>query len=39
MNNEIIIKSILKINPTAEVSVSDNDINTIHLGKWNNSNI
>jgi len=24
-----IIKSILKINPTAEVSVSDNDINTI----------
>jgi hypothetical protein len=29
MNNEIIIKSILKINPTAEVSVSDNDINTI----------
>jgi len=29
MTNEIIIKAILKINPTAEVSVSGNDINTI----------
>ena len=29
MTNEIIIKAIQKINPTAEVSVSDNDINTI----------
>ncbi len=29
MNNEIIIKSILKINPTAQVSVSGDDINTI----------
>ena len=28
MENKI-IKAILKINPTAEVSVSDNDINTI----------
>ena len=29
MTNEIIIKAIQKINQTAEVSVSDNDINTI----------
>jgi len=29
MTNEIIIKAILKINPSAEVSVSGNDINTI----------
>ena len=29
MTNEIIIKAIQKINPTAEVSVSGNDINTI----------
>jgi len=29
MTNEIIIKAIQKINSTAEVSVSDNDINTI----------
>ena len=28
-----IIKAILKINPTAEVSVTDNDINTI---EWHN---
>ena len=27
--NDIVIKAILKINPNAEVSVSDNDINTI----------
>ena len=27
--NEIIIKAILKIKPTAQVSVSDGDINTI----------
>ena len=27
--NETVIKAILKINPNAEVSVSDNDINTI----------
>jgi hypothetical protein len=27
--NDIVIKAIQKINPTAEVSVSDNDINTI----------
>ena len=27
--NDTIIKAILKINPTAEVSVSGNDINTI----------
>jgi len=29
MTNEIIIKAILKINPTAEVSVSGNEINSI----------
>ena len=29
MTNEIIIKAIQKINPTAEVSVSGNDINSI----------
>ena len=29
MTNESIIKAILKINPTAEVSVSGNNINTI----------
>jgi hypothetical protein len=29
MTNEIIIKAIQKINPTAEVSVSSGDINTI----------
>ena len=29
MTNEIIIKTIQKINPTAEVSVSGNDINSI----------
>ena len=29
MTNESIIKAILKINPTAEVSVSGNDINSI----------
>jgi hypothetical protein len=29
MTNELIIKAILKINPSAEVSVSGNDINTI----------
>ena len=28
-----VVKAILKINPTAEVSVSDNDINTI---EWHN---
>jgi hypothetical protein len=33
MTNETIIKAILKINPTAEVSVSGNDINTI---EWHN---
>ena len=33
MTNEIIIKAIQKINPTAQVSVSDNDINTI---TWEN---
>ena len=33
MTNEIIIKAIQKINPTAEVSVSGNDINTI---TWEN---
>ena len=27
--NEIIVKAILKIKPTAQVSVSDGDINTI----------
>jgi hypothetical protein len=27
--DDTVIKAILKINPTAEVSVSDNDINTI----------
>ena len=27
--NDTVIKAILKINPNAEVSVSDNDINTI----------
>ena len=31
--NETVIKAILKINPNAEVSVSDNDINTI---EWHN---
>ena len=29
MTNEIIIKAIQKINPTAQVSVSGDDINTI----------
>lgn len=29
MTNDIIIKAIQKINPTAQVSVSGNDINTI----------
>ena len=29
MTNELIIKAILKINPSAEVSVSGDDINTI----------
>jgi hypothetical protein len=33
MTNEIIIKAIQKINPTAEVSVSGGDINTI---TWEN---
>jgi len=33
MTNEIIIKTIQKINPNAEVSVSDNDINNI---TWEN---
>jgi predicted RNA-binding protein with PIN domain len=33
MTNEIIIKAIQKINPNAEVSVSDNDINNI---TWEN---
>jgi len=33
MTNEIIIKSILKINPNAEVTVRGNDINTI---TWEN---
>ena len=33
MTNEIIIKAIQKINPNAEVSVSDNDINNI---SWEN---
>ena len=33
MTNEIIIKSIKKINPNAEVSISGNDINTI---TWEN---
>jgi len=31
--NDTVIKAILKINPTAEVSVSGNDINTI---TWHN---
>ena len=31
--NDTVIKAILKINPTAEVSVSGNDINTI---TWEN---
>ena len=31
--NDTVIKTILKINPDAEVSVSDNDINTI---RWHN---
>jgi hypothetical protein len=31
--NDTVIKAILKINPTAEVSVSGNDINTI---QWHN---
>ena len=31
--NDTVIKAILKINPTAEVSVSGNDINTI---EWHN---
>ena len=31
--NDTVIKSILKINPNAEVSVSGNDINTI---EWHN---
>ena len=31
--NDTVIKAILKINPNAEVSVSDNDINTI---TWEN---
>jgi hypothetical protein len=31
--NDIIIKAILNINPTAEVTVSGNDINTI---QWHN---
>jgi hypothetical protein len=34
-----IIKAILKINPTAEVSVSGDDINTIEWHEWNNTNI
>ena len=33
MTNEIIIKAIQKINPTAEVSISGDDINTI---TWEN---
>ena len=33
MTNEIIIKAIQKINPTAQISVSGNDINTI---TWEN---
>ena len=33
MTNEIIIKAILKINPTAEVSVSGDNINSI---TWEN---
>ena len=33
MTNELIIKAILKINPSAEVSVSGNDINTV---QWHN---
>ena len=33
MKNEIIIKAIQKINPTAEVSISGDDINTI---TWEN---
>ena len=33
MTNEIIIKAIQKINPTAEVTVSENDINNI---TWEN---
>ena len=33
MTNEIIIKSILKINPNAEVTVRSNDINNI---TWEN---
>ena len=32
--NDTVIKAILKINPNAEVSVSDNDINTI---VWENN--
>ena len=31
--NDIVINAILKINPTAEVSISNNDINTI---TWEN---
>ena len=33
MTNELIIKAILKINPSAEVSVSGNDINTCEI-EW-----
>ena len=33
MTNEIIINAILKINPNAQVSVADDDINTI---TWEN---
>ena len=33
--NETVIKAILKINPNAEVSVSDNDINTCEI-EWHN---
>ena len=29
MTNDIILKAILKINPSAEVSISENDINNI----------
>jgi len=35
--NDTVIKAILKINPTAEVSVSGNDINTCEIEWLNNT--
>jgi hypothetical protein len=33
-----VVLAVRKINPNAELSVIDNDVNQNHLAQWNNTN-